>query len=304
MSLKNIKTKIQSVRKTSTVTRAMEAVSAVKMRKSQERALTARPYARAALRMLGSVMGSFNAENHPLTRERKEGKVAILLITSDKGLAGSLNSSVLRKTEQFIVEENLLPEELLFICLGRRGHEFALRNGFEVMRHHVNISDGIDEDQFSLITDEVVRLQESGKTREVRIAYTDFRSTFEQEAAVHKILPISLKIMEHIIASITPERGKYSEERQGNGAVAAYTIEPDADEVLAALIPKLTNVAVFHKLLESKASEHSARMVAMKNATDKARDMVKELTRTFNRVRQAAITREVSEITSGIESMK
>src|SRR3989344_1518504 len=181
MSLKNIKTKIQSVRKTSTVTRAMEAVSAVKMRKSQERALTARPYARAALRMLGSVMGSFNAENHPLTRERKEGKDAILLITS-------------------------------------------------------------------------------GKAREVRIAYTDFRSTFEQEAAVHKILPISLKIMEHIIASITPERGKYSEERQGNGAVAAYTIEPDADEVLAALIPKLTNVAVFHKLLESKASEHSARM--------------------------------------------
>src|SRR3989344_5354543 len=303
MSLKNIKTKIQSVRKTSTVTRAMEAVSAVKMRKSQERALTARPYARAALRMLGSVMGRFNAENHPLTRERKEGKVAILLITSDKGLAGSLNSSVLRKTEQFIVEENLLPEELLFICLGRRGHEFALRNGFEVMRHHVNISDGIDEDQFSLITDEVVRLQESGKTREVRIAYTDFRSTFEQEAAVHKILPLSLKIMERIVQSITPERGKYAEPGNGNG-VPAYTIEPDAEEVFAALMPKLANVAVFHKLLESKASEHSARMVAMKSATDKAEEMTHNHTRTFNKVRQAAITREVSEITSGIEAMK
>ena len=110
--------------------------------------------------------------------------------------------------------------------------------------------------------------------------------------------------MKHVIASITPERGKYAEAPKNGNGVSTYTIEPDAEEVFSALIPKLANIAVFHKLLESKASEHSARMVAMKNATDKAREMAKELTRTFNRVRQAAITREVSEITSGMEAMK
>ena len=164
-------------------------------------------------------------------------------------------------------------------------------------------SDGIDESEFRRISDQVIDLQARGITREVRIAYTNFRSTFEQEAAVHKILPVSLKIMESIVASITPVRGKYAELPSGN-AVPAYTIEPDAEEVFQALIPKLASVAVFHKLLESKASEHSARMVAMKSATDKAKEMAQELTRTFNKVRQAAITREVSEITSGIEAMR
>src|SRR3989344_2743114 len=194
--LKNIKAKILSVKKTSTVTRAMEAVSAVKMRKAQERAIAARPYARAALRMLGSVSGSRDASNHPLTRERKEGKVGIVMITSDKGLAGSLNSAVLKKTQEFISDAGLSARDLVFICLGKRGYEFALRRGYSVVHHHTNISDGIDEEEFRRITRQVIDLQESGVTREVRVAYTDFRSTFEQEAAVHKILPVSLHVME------------------------------------------------------------------------------------------------------------
>ena len=303
--LKNIKQKILSVKKTSTVTRAMEAVSAVKMRKAQERAIMARPYARAALRMLGSVAGSQNFSNHPLTKKNVEGKVAIVIITSDKGLAGSLNSAVIRKTEQFIAENNLSSSDLLFICLGKRGYEFALRHGYSVVHHHVNISDGIEEEEFGRITNQMIELQAKGETREVRIAYTNFRSTFEQEAAVHKIMPISFEVMKRVIASITPERGKFAEvPNEDERSVPAYTIEPDAEEVFRALIPKLANITVFHKLLESKASEHSARMVAMKSATDKAKEMAQELTRKFNKVRQAAITREVSEITSGIEAMR
>ena len=301
--LKNIKAKILSVKKTSTVTRAMEAVSAVKMRKAQERAIRARPYARAALRMLGSVAGSRDLSNHPLTKERSEGKVAVIIITSDKGLAGSLNSAVIRKTEQFIGEQKLSSDDLLFICLGKRGYEFAVRHEYNVVHHHTNISDSIDEAEFRRISDQVIELQAKGVAREVHIAYTDFRSTFEQEAAVHKIMPLSLSIMRRIVASITPERGKYAEPDTAS-AVPTYTIEPDADEVFQALIPKLASVAVYHKLLESKASEHSARMVAMKSAPDKAKEMAQELTRTFNKVRQAAITREVSEITSGIEAMR
>ena len=303
-SLKSLKIKIHSYKKTGTVTKAMQAVSAVKMRKAQERALGMRSYARAALRMLGSVSGSTEALRHPLTQERAKGRVAIVIITSDKGLAGSLNTAVIKKTEQFIAEENLLQGELVFFCLGKRGYEFALRRGFEVMHHHTNISDGIDEAEFRAITDKVIALQTSGDLREARVAYTDFRSTFEQRPAIHKILPLSQKIVEHIVKEIPPEKGKYSEMALEINGVPSYTIEPEPEIVLAALLPKLVNIAIFHKLLESKASEHSARMVAMKSATDKANEMAGTYTRTFNKVRQAAITREVSEITSGIEAMK
>src|SRR3989338_5883386 len=303
-SLKSIKSKILSYKKTGTVTHAMEAVSAVKMRKAQERALSMRPYARAALRMLGSVSGSIEALRHPLTRHVQTGKVAIIIITSDKGLAGSLNSAVIRKTEQFIREETLSQAELSFFCLGKRGYEFALRRGFEILHHHTNISDGIDELEFNQISEKVIELAMKGVFREVRVAYTHFRSTFEQQAEMHKILPLSQKIMDHIVKSIPPEKGKYAELAQETNGVQTYTIEPEPEVVLGVLLPKLVNVAIFHNLLESKASEHSARMVAMKNATDKVKEMTHGLTRKFNKARQAAITREVSEITSGIEAMR
>jgi F-type H+-transporting ATPase subunit gamma len=303
-SLKSLKIKIHSYKKTGTVTKAMQAVSAVKMRKAQERALGMRSYARSALRMLGSVSGSTDALRHPLTQERKNGKVAVIIITSDKGLAGSLNTAVIRKTEQFILDENLSQGELVFFCLGKRGYEFVLRRGYEVKHHHTNISDGIDEVEFREITDKIIELQTSGYLREARVAYTDFRSTFEQSPAIHKILPLSQKIVEHIVKEIPPEKGKYSEMAQEINGVQSYTIEPEPEIVLEALLPKLVNVAIFNKLLESKASEHSARMVAMKSATDKANEMAGTYTRTFNKVRQAAITREVSEITSGMEAIK
>ena len=305
-SLKNVKLKIISVKKTSTVTRAMEAVSAVKMRKSQERAMMARPFARAALRILSGLSSSIEAQNHPLTREKREGKTAIILITSDKGLAGSLNSAVLKKTEQFISEESLGKDDLVFLCVGRRGYEFAERRGYEIIEHYTNVSDDVDEEQFRAITKSVINVQLSGITKEVRVIYTNFHSTFEQKAAAHKILPLSQKILEHVVADILPDKGKYSESRTEVKKIGSYTIEPHGEEgmVLDALLPKLVNITVFHKMLESKASEHSARMVAMKNATDKAKERAQELTRTFNKVRQAAITREVSEITSGIEAMR
>lgn len=304
-SLKNIKLKILSYKKTGTVTHAMEAVSAVKMRKSQERAINVRPYARAGLRILGALSESVDAQQHALAAERSQGKIGILLITSDKGLAGNLNSAVIKQTSGFIRDEGISKENLVLICLGKRGYEFAIRNGYEVAHHHTNISDGIEESEVRAITEIIVDLQTRGITREFRVAYTNFRSTFEQEAAIHKILPLSQKVLDAIVAGITPERGKFAEIAQQNGGrVAAYTIEPEATEVLSVLFPKLVNVAVYHKILESKASEHSARMVAMKSATDKAEEMAHDLTRKFNKVRQASITREVSEITSGIEAMR
>ncbi len=310
-NLKSIKSKILSYKKTGTVTHAMEAVSAVKMRKAQGRALSTRAYARAALRVLSHIAGSVDVERHPLVhKDPSKDMTCIVLVTSDKGLAGSLNAAVLRKVQEFIREHSLSPQNLEFICLGRRGHEFAQRNGYRVLQYETNITDGILELEVRDITNRITALQISGDARKVYMAYTNFRSTFEQEPIMRQILPLRRQILQEIVEGIVPEKGKYSaladsDLRTGAiGGAAAYTMEPDATSVLAEVLPKLANVAVFHALLETKASEHSARMVAMKNATDKARDMAKGLTRTFNKVRQAAITREVSEITSGIEAMR
>lgn len=290
----------------------MEAVSAVKMRKAQERALATRPYARAALRILSHIAGAVDVKMHPLVhKDPSKDVTCIVLVTSDKGLAGSLNSAVLKKVQQFIAEHHGTQTTIEFICLGRRGYEFAQRGGYRVLHHRTNIADSVSEEEVREITNEITTFQMSGEVRKVYMAYTNFRSTFEQEPVLRQILPLRRAVLRDIVLGIVPEKGKYAElaaqdSANGNGEEGphAYTIEPEASEVLAEILPKLANVAVYHALLEAKASEHSARMVAMKSATDKAKEMTKALTRTFNKIRQASITREVSEITSGIEAMK
>lgn len=300
-NLKSIKTKILSYKKTGTVTHAMEAVSAVKMRKGQERALSGRAYAAAALSVLERLSSTADIARHPLMRER-EGKTALIVVTSDKGLAGALNSGVIRKLEAELRERGLGTEETLVYAFGRKGGEYFTSRGYTVESVKTNVSDAISEDEMRDMTTAIVGREDIGA---VLVAYQNFISTFEQHPTVRQIVPIQPDTMQEIVKGIRPAKGKYAPQHTEDFAhPAVYTIEPDADAVLSVLLPKLLNIAVFHALLESKASEHSARMVAMKSATDKAQDMAKGLTRTYNKVRQASITREVSEITSGIEAMK
>src|SRR3989344_4956786 len=261
MALKHIKLKIQSVKKTSTVTRAMEAVSAVKMRKAQERALATRAYARAALRILSHITDTVDVKQHPLVhKDPSKDITCIVLVTSDKGLAGSLNAAVIKKVQGFIGEHDLGPQTLEFICLGKRGYEYALRSGFRVLHHRVNISDSVSEEEVRSITDEIVALQIRGEVRKVYMTYTNFRSTFEQEAVMRQILPLRRAVLHDIVKGIVPEKGKYAELAAQNGKNSngeegphAYTIEPEAREVLAEILPKLANIAVYHALLEAKA---------------------------------------------------
>ncbi len=303
-SLKNIKLKIQSYKKTGTVTRAMEAVSAVKMRKAQERALGSRAYAAAALSVLERLAGTADLARHPLLRERS-GKTCVIVITSDKGLAGSLNSGVIRKTESELSRLNLTKDQVIMLAIGRRGGDYFAARGYEVRAKHENVSDEISEQEIHETTNTVLTWHTEGEIGSCIVIYQNFISTFEQQPTMRHIIPITTATMADMIAGIRPARGKYApQEEKKIAPPASYTIEPDADTVLAALLPKLLNIAIFHALLENKASEHSARMVAMKSATDKAKDMTKSFTRIFNRVRQAAITREVSEITSGMEAMR
>lgn len=302
--LKQLKSKRESINKTRKVTRAMEAVSAVKMRKSQERALGGRAYAAGALRILSNLSGSVDTQNHFMMQPRTQGKYGLIVVTSDKGLAGSLNSAVLKKVDAFLGDPKYKDGDKVFMCIGRRGHEFVRSRDLEVLSYQENKSDSVGEEDMREITDMVVKMHEDGDTRAWYVAYTNFKSTFEQEAVLRRILPLSRGALDEVVEAIVPETGKYSDTEHNGRATTAYTIEPSPEIVLESIIPALVNIVVYHSLLESKASEHSARMVAMKNATDKAGELSHELMLKFNKARQAVITREVSEITSGIEAMK
>lgn len=327
MSLKTIKTKIVSIKKTAKVTRAMEAVSAVKMRKAQQRAFAGRGYARAAMRVLTQVSGDMKSSNSPLsTPNNTSKKIGIVIVTSDKGLAGSLNSAVLKQVAKLTARENVLGSKVVAFCIGRRGYEYAIRRGFDVRYSDVNVSDTVSTEQFNAVTDQALALftqkstdstsTEDAGVRELFVVYTNFKSTFEQEALVRSLLPLSEVTLAEFVAGILPDKGKFAasnvapERHVGadghshtNKTVASYKIEPDRETVMHELVPQLFKIALYHALSESKASEHSARMVAMKAATDNAKSLAADLTLQFNRERQANITAEVSEITSGIEAM-
>lgn len=303
-SLKNIKLKIQSVKKTRQVTKAMEAVSAVKMRKTQEQALGARPYAAAALAMLQRLAGSGDMSRFAQVKPKADAKTCLIVITSDKGLAGALNSGMNRSIEKTIKERNLTPANTLIYAIGRRGADYLVARGFEIKGRLENVSDQVDEGMMRAIADDVMALQSAGEISSCLVAYTNFRSTFEQQPVVRQLLPLDQKVIEEMVKGIAPVKGKFAQEGLSAVAPATYTVEPSPEAVLKEVLPKLFGVGLFHALAEAKASEHSARMVAMKNATDKAGEVAHDLTLRFNKARQAAITGEVSEITSGIEAMR
>lgn len=301
MGLKQLKSKIKSTERTSKVTKAMEAVSAIKMRKSQERALDGRPYAESALRILGRLSGSLDAKNHPLTATSNGTHECLIVITSDKGLAGNLNSAVLK--ESTIVLKKFKKEDVDLICFGRKSYDHFTRRGYNVVEHYLNVSDDVALEDVKEVVTNVTRQFSDGKYNTVSIVYQSFISTFEQAALVRQILPLEPEILEIMVRDIVPKEGKYSGQLKDIGTTA-YTVEPSQEVVLNTLFPRLVQIMVYHALLESKASEHSARMVAMKNATDKAEEVVEKLTLKYNKERQAVITAEVSEIIGGIEAMK
>ena len=304
MSLKDIKLKIKSVDRTRKVTKAMETVSAVKMRKSQLRAISGRPYASAALSILKRLSVSLENIKHPLTEVRPVQRAALIVVTSDKGLCGVLNSAVLREADKAVKALNLTKESIDIYAFGKKAAEFFERRGYNLANKFENVSDEVAIAELDEVTKNVTKSFIDKKVDHVQILFTNFKSTFEQYPVVETVLPLSLKTVEGIVGNILPQKGAFAEQRKDDSVPPNfYTIEPSPESVLDEIIPKLSGVLVYHALLESKASEHSARMVAMKNASDKSRDLSKFLTRKFNKARQAMITREVSEIVGGIEAM-
>lgn len=300
MALKEIKSKIKATERTHKVTRAMEAVSAVKMRKTQASAISGRHYAFAALSMLTRISGTADVKRHPLAQHREGKKIALVLITSDKGLAGGLNSGVLKRAVEAIEMRDV--EDVTIYAYGKKGEEYFARRGYRIAQSYDNKGDDVS----TAVMEELSRVLSEGFLRgeydKVITIYSNFKSTFEQIPTMRRLLPLSLPALQDIVSGIIPTKGKWSHEPNLN-APASYESEPAGGEILDVLVPRLIAVALYHMLLEAKASEHSARMVAMKSASDKSEEVAHDLTRLFNKIRQASITREVSEIVSGREAL-
>ncbi len=312
--LKQIKTKIVAMKKSQTVTKAMEAVSAAKMRKAQATAIKGRAYARAAAAVLARISGSRELANHPLTRgstswnhetEPPVTSALYIVITSDKGLAGGLNSGVLRAATRDIAQSGLHKKDISIIAVGRKANDYFAAQRYKIEAFHPNTS-AIDSALIRAIVNEAAKrftLNGVERVDRVKIVYQNFISTFEQRPTLRAVFPLSAEDLQKVVDDILPAKGAFSNIRTSDVRVSTYTLEPSDKEVLNAILPMLASVIVYHALLETQASEHSARMVAMKSASDKAAEMQEGLTLQFNKARQAAITREVSEITGGMEAM-
>lgn len=303
MALKDIKAKIGATKRMHTVTRAMEAVSAVKMRKTQAAAFAGRPYARAAVSILSRLVGSGGFKEDALATIREVRRTALLVITSDRGLAGSLNSSVLREALRAI--EGRAKDTVSVYAYGRKAEEFFKNRGYAVHMAIQNKEDEIPADRVAELASVLSESFRSEDVDEVLAVYSNFRSTFEQVATSRTLLPLSTEHLAELVADIRPTKGMGSDDI-AREAPASYATESDAHakhSVIETLVPKLVAASLYFMLLEAKASEHSARMVAMKNASDKSKEVTKNLTRVYNKIRQAQITREVSEIVGGREAL-
>lgn len=303
MALKDIKSKIAATKRMNTVTRAMEAVSAVKMRKTQEQAFFGRPYARAALAILTRLTGSRGLSHDPLAKVRPIKKTALVIITSDKGLAGALNSGVIKAAE--LALRGKKAEDVLVYAIGRKGEEYFRRRGYQIVRAEENKSDDVSLEVMNEFAEVLSSGYRAEEFDEVICVYSNFKSTFEQVPTARILLPLSIDNLTELVKDIRPAKGKWSDDVMLD-APGSYTTdgEPGArHDVLEVLIPRLVAVSLYYMLLEAKASEHSARMVAMKSASDKSKEVTRDLTRVYNKVRQAAITREVSEIVGGREAL-
>lgn len=312
LSLRETKVKIRSINNTKQITKAMEMVSASKMRRSQMVALNSRFYCEKALQILGNLSEHTDYNLHPLLKKRPAEKIALLVITSDKGLCGGLNSNVLKKAQQFLKPFDSAQgrgKKADIITVGKRGRDFFLWRKFNVAAEFVGLGDSVKIEEVSPIADSLIQWYQDQKYDSIMAVYTNFLSTLKQEAVVQQVLPISIEAIKKIVERILPERGRYADLKQEQKKETAYPYyyeylyEPSPESVLSNLLPALIHIQVYHMILESNASEHSARMVAMKNATENAQKLIEELTLHFNKVRQSAITKEISEITAGAEAL-
>jgi len=286
-STREIRRRIRSVRNLAQITRAMEMVSASKMRRAQRNVLATRPYADRLRDVMSSLTArSSGSRKGTLLEVRPEVKsVALILITPDRGLAGSLVANILRRTARFILDEREKGRTVKVMAIGKKGRDFLTRSGQDLTAEVTKLGDYPKLVDVLGVATNVIEGFLKGEFDEAYVVYSQFVNTLVQRPAVRRILPVE--------AESSGDAAKGSE----------FNFEPDQDIVLKELLPRFAEVQIYQSVLESIASEHSARMVAMRNATDNAKELRRELTLTYNKTRQANITKEVSEIASGAAAL-
>jgi len=284
-TLKAIRKRISSIRNTQQITKAMKMVSAAKLRRAQEAAMAARPYADKMVELLHNVAARVSREAHPLLRAREEKKIHVLLFTSDRGLCGGYNANLIRAAEAFIRREGA-GKEINLVLVGRKGVDHFRRRRATIADRYINILATPAEELAAALAEKAVERFVNGETDAVYIVYSRFRSALLQVPTVEKLLPVALP------------------ETESTEQPTEYLYEPSVEAILASLLPKVAEVAIFRALLEATASEHGARMTAMDSATSNASKMMGTLTLQMNRARQASITRELMEIVGTAEALK
>ena len=299
-SLRDIRRKMKAIKSTRQVTKAMELVAASKMRRAVQNTQMPRRYALTASRILESI-ADVHPDLHPYLSKRPSGKILAVLFTSDRGLCGSLNTQLFRAGTSYIRSLKTLSsfQSLEWVAVGRKGQQFLARSNekvsaaFPALSNHPTFQDVLP----------IVRLLTEGflsqKYDQVVLVYTDFVSALLQEPVVKVLLPFSKTTLKEMLESLLPRRSKNqqtSKPANQKPSVKEYLFEPSQTEILRTILPQLTEIQVYQAVLEAAASDHSARMVAMRNASDNAPDILDDLTLTANQTRQAWITAEISEI--------
>jgi F-type H+-transporting ATPase subunit gamma len=287
-SLRDIRKRIRSVKSTQQITKAMKMVAAAKLRKAQEAIMAARPYAQSLDQMIADLAARSEGLAHPLLVSRPVKNAELLVLTSDRGLAGGFNSNVIRRASRFLYENAKTMESVRLTTIGRKGHDFFRRRQSNIRKDYAGLYSKVGFRTAAQIAEELTAAYLDGEVDAVYLTYNEFVSAISQRVVLTQLLPLQA----------------LGGEAQGKAASVDFKYEPDRQAVLDRLVPQALAIKVYRALLESVAAEHGARMSAMENATSNASDMIGRLTLFYNRTRQAAITKELMEIVSGAEALK
>ena len=285
--LRTLKRRIESVKSTQKITRAMELIAAARIARAQERVEAARPYAEAMRRLVASVAGAVTNVDHPLLKEPEEARdVGLVVITSDRGLAGPYNSNILRAAERDMREHE---GDTKLFPVGKKGISYFKFRGYDSEDSWQGFGDQPKIEQAREVARAAAKRYADGEIRQLRLAYTRFESMMTQRPDVVQLLPVPSEELE--------------QDEDQEGQRAPYLFEPEPEQILDFLFPRYVEALIFHALLEASASEHASRRKAMKAATDNANDLIESLTRNYNQARQEEITTEIMEVVGGAEAL-
>lgn len=291
-TLKDIRTRIKSIKSTQQVTKAMKMVSAAKLRRAQDSAIQARPYAAKLREMLGSLSARVDTTLNPLLSARDDAKkVLVVLITSDRGLCGAFNANIIKLAQKIVTEDFgylYRNGKVEMICAGTKGNDFFRKRGFAVVKAYPGVFQNLHFGVAKEIAEYASEKYLKGEVDRVVVVYNEFKSVLAPTLKSEVLLPIS------------PEKEMETE----SGSSSDYIYEPSPASIIDVLVPKHLNTQVWRMMLESNAAEHAARMTAMDSATENAKELLRVLNISYNRARQAAITTELSEIVAGAEALQ